>query len=123
MARANMQMLRSTFLLTLYAACLCLVLSFILFEVLDIDGSDFPTPISRAVTVVKLAEPPHDLKRGYGEPPAESWISVSLDAEVTRQDVLQRRARLAQSQPSAAGPLRDRSTLARSALPGPVHFA
>ena len=120
MARANGCISRSTFLLTLYAVCFCLVLSFILFEVLDVDGSDFPTPISRALTVVKLAEPPHDLKRGLGELPTESWISVSLGAEIARQDLLQRRARAVSSPPSPPGPRRDRSTLARASLPDSI---
>jgi hypothetical protein len=46
--------------LTLYLACTLLVVSFILFEVLDVDASDFPSP---AKSSIKLAEPPHDLKR------------------------------------------------------------
>src|SRR5215475_12862217 len=48
--------------LVLYLACTLLVFSFILFEVLDVDASDFPPP-SKATTSVKLVEPPHDLKR------------------------------------------------------------
>ena len=48
--------------LALYLACTLLVFSFILFEVLDVDASDFPAPPAKA-TSVKLVEPPHDLKR------------------------------------------------------------
>src|SRR5215470_7209656 len=53
---------RSRAVLALYLAFTLLVFSFILFEVLDVDASDFPPP-SKATTSVKLAEPPHDLKR------------------------------------------------------------
>jgi len=42
---------RSSLCMVLYAACLVLVLSFILFEVLDVDGSDFQVPAGRGVTV------------------------------------------------------------------------
>ena len=42
---------RSTLCLGLYAVCLVIVLSFILFEVLDVDGSDFQVPTGRNATV------------------------------------------------------------------------
>src|SRR2546427_4618868 len=42
---------RSSLCMILYAACLVLVLSFILFEVLDVDGSDFQVPTGRGATV------------------------------------------------------------------------
>ena len=119
MAAGNRGALRSTLLVAVYAASLCLVLSFILFEVLDIDGSDFPTPLSRALTVVKLTEPPHDLKRGFAEPLAQSWIPVSMRFEVPRRDTLQRRALGDTSLPSFPGPRRDRATLARASLAAP----
>jgi hypothetical protein len=48
----------SRLLLAVYLACLGLVCSFILFEVLDVDGSDF-MPISNAVAV-KPAESRQD---------------------------------------------------------------
>jgi len=34
-----------------YVACMIFVLSFILFEVLDVDGSDFPVPTGRNATL------------------------------------------------------------------------
>ena len=46
----------------LYLACTLLVVSFILFEVLDVDASDFPPPTTTTISI-KLVEPPHDLKR------------------------------------------------------------
>jgi len=47
------------------AACLLLLSSFIVFEVLDLDGSDFPRP-TRTIGSLgpNLTEPPHDVKRG-----------------------------------------------------------
>jgi hypothetical protein len=52
---------RSRLVLSLYVVCTLLVFSFILFEVLDVDASDFPSPTK--TTSIKLVEPPHDLKR------------------------------------------------------------
>ena len=49
-----------------YVASLCLVLSFVLFEVLDVDGSDFVVPFRTEVTI-KLAEPSDDIRRDYLE--------------------------------------------------------
>jgi len=49
-----------------YVASLCLVLWFVLFEVLDVDGSDFVVPFRTEVTI-KLAEPSDDIRRSYGE--------------------------------------------------------
>src|SRR5438445_9847926 len=42
---------RSPLCLSLYAVCFVIVLSFILFEVLDVDGSDFQVPTGRGATV------------------------------------------------------------------------
>lgn len=49
--------------LATYVVCVGFVCSFILFEVLDIDGSDFPARPSAVATPIKLAEPAHELKR------------------------------------------------------------
>ena len=49
---------RSRVWLPLYVLCVVFVCSFILFEVLDVDGSDFPT--GPASTAARTAEPPHD---------------------------------------------------------------
>src|SRR5204863_342758 len=42
---------RSPLCLSLYAVCFVIVLSFILFEVLDVDGSDFQVPTGRNATL------------------------------------------------------------------------
>jgi hypothetical protein len=51
MARWWYQHRRSPLCLALYAGCMVLVVSFILFEVLDVDGSDFQVPTGRGATV------------------------------------------------------------------------
>jgi hypothetical protein len=60
--------------LATYVVCIGLVCSFILFEVLDIDGSDFPTPPSSAATPIKLAEPPHEIKRALLAASPQFWV-------------------------------------------------
>jgi hypothetical protein len=51
MSRWWQQHRRSPLCLGLYAVCLVIVLSFILFEVLDVDGSDFQVPTGRNATL------------------------------------------------------------------------
>jgi hypothetical protein len=56
---------RSALWLAIYSLCLVFVCSFILFEVLDVDGSDFPSSATQAVA----AEAPHaDVRRLHFEP-------------------------------------------------------
>ncbi|HET7343154.1 MAG TPA: hypothetical protein VFL90_16935, partial [Methylomirabilota bacterium] len=51
---------RSALGLAIYSLCVVFVFSFILFEVLDIDGSDFPSSATQAIA----AEAPHaDVRR------------------------------------------------------------
>ena len=51
--------------LAIYVSCLVLVVSFILFEVLDVDGSDFPTRAPASATAIQAADPSHDFKRAH----------------------------------------------------------
>jgi hypothetical protein len=46
---------------TVEAVCLVLVVSFILFEVLDVDCSNFPSAANAAT--IKLADPPQEMRR------------------------------------------------------------
>src|SRR2546428_14140265 len=55
----------STLMLAVYLVCMAFVFSFILFEVLDIDGSDFPVAPSRTMQPIKAVEPSHDIKRTH----------------------------------------------------------
>jgi hypothetical protein len=64
--------------LTTYVVCIGLVCSFILFEVLDIDGSDFPAPPSTVATPIKLAESSHEIKRALLGGPALLWSLVAV---------------------------------------------
>ena len=61
-----------------YGVCFSLVLSFICFEVLDIDGSDFPAPPSTVATPIKLAESSHEIKRTLLGGPALLWSLVAV---------------------------------------------
>src|SRR3989442_11252921 len=55
----------STLMLAVYLVCMAFVSSFILFEVLDIDGSDFPVAPSRTMQPINAVEPSHDIKRTH----------------------------------------------------------
>ena len=70
--------LMATLWLATYVICIGLVCSFILFEVLDIDGSDFPAPPTSATTPIKLAEPAHEIKRALLSGPALLWMLFSI---------------------------------------------
>ena len=48
-----------------YLASFLLVMSFVFFEVLDIDGSDFPTSPGTLSHGVSLAEAEHDIRRAW----------------------------------------------------------
>ena len=103
---------RSRAVLALYLVCTLLVFSFILFEVLDVDASDFPPP-SKATTSIKLAEPPHDLKRTMTstvEGPLAPHSCAS--ASERRQTPLSLRSPLAPPHARAC-----RTTLPRAVLP------
>ena len=70
--RLSIKFMAALWLVT-YVICIGLVCSFILFEVLDIDGSDFPAAPSTAATPIKLAEPPHEIKRALLAAPSQFW--------------------------------------------------
>ena len=55
----------STLTLAVYLACMAFVFSFLLFEVLDIDGSDFPIAPGRTMQPINAVEPSHDIKRTH----------------------------------------------------------
>ena len=65
--------------LATYVVCVGLVCSFILFEVLDIDGSDFPAPPpSTVATPIKLAEPAHEIKRVLLSGVPHLWTLIAM---------------------------------------------
>jgi len=69
-------LLASSAWLTIYVFCVLVVASFIFFEVLDVDGSDFPkNPTQMAA---RLSESHHDdIKRLWREQPVKVWTAVA----------------------------------------------
>jgi len=98
--RGSRFLLASGVWLTIYVVCVLVVASFIFFEVLDVDGSDFPShPAKMAASV---AEPRHDdIKRMGLHGPVRIWTGA---------------ARLEIRQPER----RDREVPAITFLPKPV---
>ena len=79
-------------LLPAYVACLVLVLSFILFEVLDVDGSDFPPPTRSLTASVATAEGVHQIKKLPFQPVASAAVATPhtlVDLEQPLRDTLQ----------------------------------
>ena len=98
----------------LYALGLLCVLSFVFFEILDVDGSDFERTPSKVA--IKVAEAPHEaLKRGalvHGGAAMASPILVEIDAPPPAPAVLARLGRRG----AAIRPPSLRALLARSLL-------
>ena len=120
MARRLRSFLGSGFGLAIYVVCTALVFSFIVFEVLDVDGSDFPAKPSTAATPANLAEPRHDTRRAFLKGPALAWMDPwALFASRSGESVrLQRTAAVKPSpvvSPRAHG---SRAALPRSSLAG-----
>ena len=105
-------LLASSAWLTIYVFCLLVVASFIFFEVLDVDGSDFPK--SAAQMAARLAESHHDdMKRLWLQQPFKIWTNATT-LEVRRPEPSDRDVRPLASLPR---PLRQhRPLLPRSAL-------
>lgn len=101
-----------------YVICLALVCSFILFEVLDVDGSDFPVAPSTAATPIKLAEPPHEIKRALLPAPPQFWALLPVLIVMVEAAGLTRLVTLAPvaQHASPRGGRRLRITLPRSSL-------
>jgi hypothetical protein len=107
-----------------YVACCVLVLSFICFEVLDLDGSDFANP-ARVATTIKLTEPPQDIRRvPMSMPIAAESVLLAASRHSERLQV-QHRVEAAGAETPADVSLRhdSRSTLARGLLPDPSRSA
>ena len=109
---------RSLAPLIVYAICVLFVVSFILFEVLDIDGSNFrPTPVGRStVRAVTAEEHVEDLKRSLLQVTALiPWTAPSARLELPAArlagDVMADRCR-----PVVAPSLRCRIALPRASL-------
>ncbi len=104
--------------LATYVVCIGLVCSFILFEVLDIDGSDFPAPPSNVATPIKLAEPPHEIKRALLGAPPQFWALLPVVIFLVESAGLRRLGApaLVPSQPGPRGRRGLRIALPRASL-------
>jgi hypothetical protein len=109
--------LMATLWLVTYVICLGLVCSFILFEVLDVDGSDFPSPPATA-TPIKLAEPPHEIKRSLVTAVPHYWSLLPLLIVLLESAALRRvgTPRHGSSQPGPRGRRGLRIALPRASL-------
>ena len=107
----------ATLWLVTYVVCIGLVCSFILFEVLDVDGSDFPTPPT-TTTPIKLAEPAHEIKRALLSGPAQLWMLLSVVVLVLEASGLRqiRAPAHAPAQPGPRGRRGPRLALPRASL-------
>ncbi len=109
---------------TAYVACLILVLSFIGFEVLDIDGSDFVNPLRVAATI-KVADPEQDLRRAALHPLSPAplvMVALSRRAEQLQVKALVEGVRAEPFAPTPVGH-EVRSMLPRSLLADPAPSA
>ena len=68
----------STFWRAIYIASMLLVFSYILFDVLDLDGSDFPRPRAPVERNVVVAEVPKEIKQAYLSERTELWVDHSV---------------------------------------------
>ena len=67
--------------LAAYGVCVILVIAFVAFEVLDVDGSDFASPI-RAARTAATTDPPEDLRRAPLHATPASLVAPPPDAHV-----------------------------------------
>jgi hypothetical protein len=68
----------SPFWRAIYTVSMLVVFSYILFDVLDLDGSDFPRPRAPVERNVVIAEVPKDIKIAYCLDGTEFWVEHSL---------------------------------------------
>ena len=115
--RLSIKFMAALWLVT-YVICIGLVCSFILFEVLDVDGSDFPAAPSTAATPIKLAEPPHEIKRTLLAASPQFWALLPVVIIVAESAALMRigTPALASSQPGPRGRRGLRISLPRASL-------
>ena len=110
--RGSRLILASGAWLTIYVFCMLMVASFIFFEVLDVDGSDFPTHPTQMEA--RLAEAHHDdIKRLWLQQPVKIWTGATI-LEMERPE---RSDRDVPATASPRQPIREyRAALPRAAL-------
>jgi hypothetical protein len=106
--------------ITAYAVCVLLVLPFIAFEVLDVDGSDFANPVRSAMSL-KVTEPEQDLRRAAFQTPISQPVVPSLAPGSEQRETPRVVDRVGAETPARITISRDfRSALPRSLLPAPA---
>ena len=110
---------RSPLCLGLYVVCLIIVLSFILFEVLDVDGSDFQVPSGRNATVRATTTEEHAdaLRRAPLINAVAPLLLISLIALVTSSATIRQMMAPPTTAARATSGRRYRTPLARASLP------
>jgi hypothetical protein len=102
--------------LGIYSLCIVFVFSFLLFEVLDVDGSDFPVTATQAVA----AEAPHTDVRQRHLDLARDVVVLPMPTFLGTPPVVVAPRPLVRSAPSRpAPPARDHRLLARVSLDVP----
>lgn len=110
--RCSGLLLASGVWLTIYVACVLFVGSFIFFEVLDVDGSDFAA--RPAKMAARLSEPQHDdFKRQWLQQPVKIWTGAAMSMEIRQPEPSERSARVLA--PPVEPVRQHRAALARSA--------
>jgi hypothetical protein len=69
---------RSIFSQAIYIVSVLIVFSYVFFEVLDLDGSDFPRPHAPVERNVVIAEVPKEIKITYWQHRADLWVAHSV---------------------------------------------
>ena len=110
--RGSRLILASGVWLTIYVFCVLMVASFIFFEVLDVDGSDFPTHPTQMAA--RPAEAHHDdIKRLWLQQPVKVWTDPAV-LEIQRPE---RSDRESPAMTSPRQPIREHhAALPRAAL-------
>jgi hypothetical protein len=78
----------SIFWRAIYVGCMCLVFSYVLFDLLDLDGSDFPLkqhPLERTLIVGDLAKDP---ERAYSLARLELWPDRLMLSQATPDEAV-----------------------------------
>jgi hypothetical protein len=110
---------RSPLCLGLYAVCLVIVLSFILFEVLDVDGSDFQVSTGRNATLRATTAEEHAnaLRRACLINAVAPLVLIGLIAMVTSAATIRQMMAPPTTAARTATGRRYRTPLARASLP------
>jgi hypothetical protein len=104
---------RSALGLAIYSLCLVFVCSFILFEVLDVDGSDFPSTATQAVA----AEAPHaDVRRLHCDPSEDPIVPPIVASFGEPECSPVSTSALARPSPASTSPGTERRLLARASI-------